>query len=736
MRRILFSFVIIALGAFSLIAQEKMSAPTLNFLQRFQSTAPAHRASLKSVYAIQEQENTIWASAYLHLVDENDLTGLEENNVTINAQFGTILSVKIPVDRLQAVAQLPSVQYLEIGQRVYPRMSRVRTDEHSNIDKLHQGTDLAQAYTGKDVVVGIIDCGFQYNHINFYDTEGKSLRIKRVWDQNNDNGNAPSGYYYGTEYTTSNEIVNAKYDYGSETHATHVAGIAAGAYKGVDYYGAAPDADLIFVSYNQNDYSSSNTSISDGIKYIYDYAESQGKPCVINMSLGTHFGPHDGTSTFDRICDQLQGEGKLLVGAAGNEGYYYIHTSKTFTNTDKSLKALLEFDGSSNYTPKETWIDIWGDVDKPISVRFFTYNKSGKKEYSTTDFYSTSNSNSYTPSISGASGTLEIATNTDPFNKKGNVSIYCKLYTNYDLGIEIKGESGSTVHAWIDDYYSNFAQTNISGFTSGDSHYTSGEIGGTGKRIISVGAYSSCTKVKHKYSSYYNESGETLNDLASFSSLGPTADNRMKPDITAPGTMVVSSYNANACKSQQSDYYQMITDVITQNSTKYYWGSMQGTSMATPVVTGVLATWLQANPKLTPEQVRDAFKVTAKTDSYTGSISGTGDNQWGYGKINAYDGLVYCLELANVESVTGAPTLPLIYPNPASDYCYIVLPADDKQIKVSIIAPNGSVVYAQTFDSLSAGKQVELNLKNIVSGLYLVQIVGEQTKQTTKLMVK
>lgn len=54
------------------------------------------------------------------------------------------------------------------------------------------------------------------------------------------------------------------------------------------------------------------------MKYIYDYAESVRKPCVINMSLGSHIGPHDGTSTFDQVADNLQGPGKLFAGAAGN----------------------------------------------------------------------------------------------------------------------------------------------------------------------------------------------------------------------------------------------------------------------------------------------------------------------------------------------------------------------------------------------------------------------------------
>ncbi len=744
MRKFLLLFLITTIGAWSLVAQ-KLSSPTLNFLQEYETTAPAQRARLKSTYALQENEQGSWVSAYLHLLDENNQTGLDENGVKINAQYGAILSVQIPVENLRTVAQLPSVQYIEIGQRVRPLMSRVRTEDHSNIDKMHQGTNLAQAYTGKDVVIGIIDCGFQYNHINFYDSKGETLRVKRVWDQSI-NDNPPTGYYYGTEYATPESIVNAQSDYSDESHATHVAGIAAGAYSGLDYKGVAPDADLVFISYNLYDNSSSNTSISDGIKYIYDYAESVGKPCVVNMSLGTHTGPHDGSSTFDRICDQLQGEGKLLVGASGNEGDYNIHVSKQLTSTDKSLKALLSFGNTPAASAKEASIDIWGSAEKPISVRIFVYNKDTNTEVSSSTTYSTEQDKSYTLSnLSGSKGKIYISTTTDPFNKKGNINIYISniIYTNttsdYTIGIEVTSEDGSTVHAWVEDYYyiAHFDETDIPGFTSGNDNSTMGEIGGTGKRIISVGAYSSCNYLKHKYSSNYNNSGQTLNDLASFSSLGPTADNRMKPDITAPGTKIVSSFNATACNTQRTTYYQMVTDYTTENGSKYYFGSMEGTSMATPVVTGVLATWLQAFPKLTPELVRKVLKETANTDSYTGNIEGIGNNSWGYGKINAYDGLVECVELAaNIDNVIGAPTDPMVYPNPASDYCHVILPTTDKQVKLSVIAPNGTMVYTQILSDIHAGEPIQLDLQGIAPGLYWIQIIGENTQLTTKLVVK
>ncbi len=742
MKKILFSLTLAILGILCLVAQNKLSSPSLNFLQSYELTTPTQRTHLKSVYALQENERGAWVSAFLHLENENEQTGLEENGVRINAQYGTILSTLIPVENLRAISQLPSVKYIEVGQRVRPLMSRVRTEEFSNIDNGLNGVGLNQAYTGKDVVVGIIDCGFQYNHINFYDTTGETLRVKRVWNQNKDSSDAPEGYTYGTEYDTTEEIIAAKSDNASESHATHVTGIAAGAYKAVDFHGAAPDADLVFVSYNIYDNSGSNASISDGVKYIYDYAESVGKPCVINMSLGMHTGPHDGNSTFDRICDQLQGEGKLLVGAAGNEGDFDLHVTKTLTNTDKTMKALLTFDAHSS-AAKATTVDIWGDANKPISMRIFVYDKNTNTEFSTSPFYATEIPGSYTlTSLSGATGAIIISTNTDPFSQKGNINILINnLYTkksNYEIGIEVKNESDeeSTVHAWVDDYYSGFSTSSIDGFTQGSSSSSVGEIGGTGKRIISVGAYVSCNNMKHKYSSTYNKTYETINDLASFSSIGPTADNRMKPDIAAPGTKIASSYNATSCNNSRYTYYQTVTNVETVNGTKYYFGSMDGTSMASPVVTGILASWLQANPKLTPEQVRKILKETAVADSYTGEIAGTGNNKWGYGKINAHAGLLKSLELANIENVTGAPTRPMVYPNPATDRCHVILPTDDSQVSLSIVTPNGAVVYAQTLDAVHAGTPIQVELQGILPGLYLIQVMGENTQYATKLIIQ
>ena len=159
MKKLLLSLCLMAtFGSFLLNAEEKMSPSTQNFLRSYESTSTiSQRAKLKSTYAINQNNGKMAVSAFLHLVDENNLDGLEENQVIINAQYGTILSTSIPADNLISVSQLPSVKYIEIGRPVHQRMNNVRAEQFSNVNKIHEGTGLTQAYTGKDVIVGIIN---------------------------------------------------------------------------------------------------------------------------------------------------------------------------------------------------------------------------------------------------------------------------------------------------------------------------------------------------------------------------------------------------------------------------------------------------------------------------------------------------------------------------------------------------------------------------------------------------
>jgi hypothetical protein len=95
--------------------------------------------------------------------------------------------------------------------------------------------------------------------------------------------------------------------------------------------------------------------------------------------------------------------------------------------------------------------------------------------------------------------------------------------------------------------------------------------------------------------------------IASFSSNGPTNDNRIKPDIVAPGVRVY-------CATKDGD------------ST---FGVASGTSLSTPLASGVAALVRSARPELTPVQVRNALRSTADN-------AATPDSRYGWGRIDAW----------------------------------------------------------------------------------------------------
>jgi hypothetical protein len=113
-----------------------------------------------------------------------------------------------------------------------------------------------------------------------------------------------------------------------------------------------------------------------------------------------------------------------------------------------------------------------------------------------------------------------------------------------------------------------------------------------------------------------------------------------------------------------SNYPSSSNDVvsgITNGTNNWYFAKMQGTSMASPMVTGVLALWLEAYPNLTPTQAKTLLKDNAWTDSFTGTIPVNGSNTWGWGKIDAQFGLI--------DLLTKIPSQPSITPSGTVAFC-------------------------------------------------------------------
>ncbi|MEO6730827.1 MAG: S8 family serine peptidase [Ferruginibacter sp.] len=617
---------------------EAKKLPELN-----QPTFSTIDSGLVAAYGIITKNQVNYVNAFIAVTNDFNIIDFASFGFLPGTINKAIITGMVPVENIEAIANHPHVVYFSAEEKARPAMDSARNS--TGVSLVHQGYQLSQSYFGDGVVVGIVDIGLNYNHPNFYDNTGQNnFRIKRVWEQLTAGGPSPAGYSYGRELMTEASILNAQRDVTIYSHGTQVAGIAAGAGGGIGntYTGVAPKADIVMVSTD-----GTPSKLLDGVAYIMNYAATVNKPCVVNLSWGSHIGPHDGTSAFDQGCDLLTGPGKIIVGAAGNQGADSIYLTRSYSGVDTSLFSFVRFPFSSQGTNGQTNIDIWGVPNQDFKVAVNIYNISTNQYEDNTIYYSASTNATVLDTLYDKDAVpqrcfLSLSTGINPLNNKPHVlvNINNAQQGNNDqyIQIEVTGKNTQT-KAWAADGSAIFSSRGYGGnVLGGSTSSTMGELGGTGQSIISVGAYAS----EVSYTSLNGSTitlapASTIGSIASFSSRGPTADGRTKPDITAPGRVIMSSvnrYDANYPVGSNG-----IVAVVTNNGNNWHYGASQGTSMSTPIVTGTVALWLQADRTLTPAQIKTYLKDSAITDAFTGTIPSGGSNIWGYGKVDAYRGL-------------------------------------------------------------------------------------------------
>lgn len=665
-------------------------------------------------------------SAYVTI--DPALTSWQQLGVTPIAENAGTATVRLTFDALQRLAKQQGVEYIQITSGATQMLNLAR--QEAGTDQIHKGTDLPKAYTGEGVVVGVVDAGFDYMHAAFRRPADGALRIKRVWEQSAttlDGASAPAKYGYGIELNTPELIEKAQGDSDSNSHGTHVAAIAAGsdAYKDGAYVGNAPDADIVLVALDLN--ASTNADISNAVQYIFDYADEVGKPCVVNLSLGNQDGPHDGTSTFDTMTDAMQGPGRLIVGAAGNHRTDAFHIDHTFATADAApLRTFVKYKVAPSNSVSGGTIEIWGEKGVDFTVDIAAYSTFNKKDARSTTVYP---AEGVTDVDFGkyATGTWKVASEVSPLNGKPHVvltSALTSIRNNYAIALTVTPKTAGRVNIWSDNTYLALESRDIEGFSAPDAaSSTLCEIGGTGKRILTVGSYTT----RNEYTTNGGQQAtlqETVGDLSSFSSYGPTVDGRMKPNITAPGCFIISAVSNNDASGN------LMYAEYNENFGRYnQYGYMQGTSMASPFVAGIVATWLQAYPQLTPEQLHEIVQNTARKDSFTATVP---DSNWGYGKINALDGLRQCIEKQETGCVSVA--MPFDGTVRIADGNILLGFARDTQATLCITSMTGSTLFSKQLGKRSAGETLSVAVPQLPKGVYLLSVKTPTATKTFKFV--
>ena len=641
--------------------------------------------------------------------------------IIIGKGTGKVRSVRVRLDLLHKISELTQVKYLELAGKIQPTLDKIPFD--TRVDSVHAGINLPRPYTGKNVIIGVNDWGFDYTSPMFYDTLLQNTRILAAWDQFKRSGTKPQNFNYGTEYSSPSELLTAQSDTSNQlsysTHATHVAGIAGGSGAGVISKGVAFESEFLFTTILVDE-----AAAMDSWYWMYEKAQGYGKRLVVNMSWGLyHFGTCDGTSLLSQAIEELTDLGVLFVSSAGNNGGVNFHFQRTFNND--SIKSRVAF---FNYAQHDSlWgqsLHGWGETGKNFEVKIQLRNTNnvflGETAYFSTQM------NAYDE------GFLVVNTNdtvwynisaqeAHPQNLKPTVRFRVKN-TNTNIWVElvVKATEG-TVHFW------NLVELSTNGgnwgmpFMSGGAGYISGDdTYGIGEPT----AADDCLTVAAHSAAYLHPNGVTVvgGARSGFSSVGPRNDGVLKPEISAPGSLVLSSIS-----SFTDDSYTAETSVNFQGRT-YDFARLSGTSMSSPVVTGICALVWEVNPYLSPRQVKEIIIETARQDNRTGVIPAEGSVMWGYGKVNAMRAVSAALNFVGTEDVVLDNGKQWdVFPNPASST--VSVSGFETKENVQIIDVSGkSIQLDVTKDTWP--------VTGYVPGIYVLRVVSNNKVYQKKIIIQ
>ncbi len=510
-----------------------------------------------------------------------------------------------------------------------------------NIDSVHAGyAPLPSSFSGKNVIIGYVDTGIDYNHGDFKNLDG-TTRVLRYWDQGLgfDAGRTPPKYGYGQVWT-NNDIDNGVCtSTDNHAHGTTVSGTGSGnANENGRYKGAAPESDIIIIETN---FSLANwtLTVADAIDYVFEMADSLGKPAIVNTSVGDYLGSHDGTDPASQIVDSLLKDkpGRIVVAAAGNGGNWGKFHLKTNVDADTSF-SWFEVNPTSALGTASVYFDLWADTLDFKNVEFALGSNVQVPNF---DFRGRTQFHTIESMLGGT--TLDSIMNNG--NKLSPVEIYAEEVNGvYHLEVYLENPDSAdylfsfmTTGSGVYDLWSgaslglsNIVATglpsvtdypNIMHYNQPDSLTTIVSSWNCLESVISVGNFAGQLDYIDVNGSLYTFN-HTPGKLSINSSKGPNRKGYIKPDVSATGdgnlSAVIGQYANNGSGS------------LAEGGMHIRNG---GTSIACPVISGIAALYLEKCPNSTYEDYKNDLLLNAREDNFTGV---TPNFAYGYGKIDAF----------------------------------------------------------------------------------------------------
>ncbi len=578
-----------------------------------------------------------------------------------------IAAVRIPASGIAQLQRHPAIKRIEFLQREAKLLGdflRV----NNNLDSLHEGLGcLPQGLDGEGVIVATIDSGLDYRHPDFQNVDG-STRVLYIWDQLVGNvTNLPQGYgYEWTAADIDNGIVQHDPFNPGFGHGTGTAAAATGNGSAVTdkYVGAAPKADIIHVNLRNSGYPA---TFVDGLEYIFNKADELGKPCVINSSVGSYRGTHDTRPLYVQHIENLLDEkpGRVLVQAAGNGAGIRQHLG--YQVTTDTVFSWFKRNNNLGYV----FFELFADKSDFDSVQFALACRD-KNDYSfkgITQFY---NMLSDFPGLSTNTRTIT-KTLRHPITNEvmGNIEIHAQLNQDvYDLVFVVFPTVSTdyweftTTGSGYFDVWSNGTLMgtssveppnrlpdasvfpDIARYKAADTLRSIVTGPNCSPKVISVANYSASDSwTGFDGQTYFNETpgGNKVRE----SSIGPTREGLLKPDIAASG-----NYTAGAQVLERlQELANSPADARRLAPEGWHATQWSGTSIAAPVVTGTVACYLQQFPNATHAQVKADLINAAKVDQNVLTQYGTAPNYgWGHGKLDGYNFVNNAIVAANQQA--------------------------------------------------------------------------------------